>query len=359
MGSADQDKIRKIIHVDMDCFYAAVEMRDNPAYRNRPLAVGGHEKQRGVLSTCNYEARKFGIRSAMPTGKALQLCPNLLVVPGRMQVYVEISKKIREIFSRYTSLIEPLSLDEAFLDVTESKLCHGSATLIAESIRRDIWNELNLTASAGVAPIKFLAKVASDMNKPNGQFVIPPQYVQAVIDDLPLEKIPGVGKVSIEKLHQAGLFTCKDIKASDYRDLLLRFGRQGASLWKRSHGIDEREVIIERERKSVGVERTFTQNISTYAECWQVIEDKLFPELEIRLEKASPSKAIIKQGIKLKFADFQQTTIEHIHVSLDREYFKELLSEVLKRQQGREIRLLGLSVMLQPKEQVKQLNLAL
>ncbi|OED69040.1 DNA polymerase IV [Vibrio splendidus ZS-139] len=356
MCNADQEKVRKIIHVDMDCFYAAVEMRDNPSYRNRPLAVGGHEKQRGVLSTCNYEARKFGVRSAMPTGKALQLCPSLLVVPGRMSVYVEISKKIREIFSRYTSVIEPLSLDEAFLDVTDSKLCHGSATLIAESIRRDIWNELNLTASAGVAPIKFLAKVASDMNKPNGQFVIPPQDVQGVIDELPLEKIPGVGKVSIEKLHQAGFFTCQDIKASDYRDLLLRFGRQGASLWKRSHGIDDREVIIERERKSVGVERTFTQNISTYAECWQVIEEKLFPELETRLEKASPSKAIIKQGIKLKFADFQQTTIEHIHVSLDREYFKELLSEILKRQQGREIRLLGLSVMLQPKDKMRQLS---
>ncbi|MFA0349344.1 DNA polymerase IV [Vibrio sp. 10N.222.55.C6] len=356
MRSADQEKVRKIIHVDMDCFYAAVEMRDNPSYRNRPLAVGGHEKQRGVLSTCNYEARKFGVRSAMPTGKALQLCPNLLVVPGRMSVYVEISKKIREIFSRYTSIIEPLSLDEAFLDVTDSKRCHGSATLIAESIRRDIWNELNLTASAGIAPIKFLAKVASDLNKPNGQFVIPPQDVQSVIDELPLEKIPGVGKVSIEKLHQAGFFTCKDIKESDYRDLLLKFGRQGASLWKRSHGIDDREVIIERERKSVGVERTFTQNISSYAECWQVIEDKLFPELETRLEKASPSKAIIKQGIKLKFADFQQTTIEHIHASLDREHFKELLSEILKRQQGREIRLLGLSVMLQPKDQMRQLS---
>ncbi|MFA0003360.1 DNA polymerase IV [Vibrio splendidus] len=356
MCSAGEEKVRKIIHVDMDCFYAAVEMRDNPSYRNRPLAVGGHEKQRGVLSTCNYEARKFGIRSAMPTGKALQLCPNLLVVPGRMSVYVEISKKIREIFSRYTSIIEPLSLDEAFLDVTDSKQCHGSATLIAEAIRHDIWNELNLTASAGIAPIKFLAKVASDMNKPNGQFVIPPQDVQAVIDELPLEKIPGVGKVSIEKLHQAGFFTCKDIKESDYRDLLLRFGRQGASLWKRSHGVDDREVIIERERKSVGVERTFTQNISTYEECWLVIEDKLFPELETRLEKASPSKAIIKQGIKLKFADFQQTTIEHIHASLDREHFKELLSEILKRQQGREIRLLGLSVMLQPKDQMRQLS---
>lgn len=356
MCGLDKERVRKIIHVDMDCFYAAVEMRDNPSYRNRPLAVGGHEKQRGVLSTCNYEARKFGIRSAMPTAKALQLCPNLLVVPGRMQVYKDISKQIRAIFLRYTSLIEPLSLDEAFLDVTDSEQCHGSATLIAEAIRRDIWNELQLTASAGVAPIKFLAKVASDMNKPNGQFVIPPQDVQSVIDELPLEKIPGVGKVSIEKLHQAGFYTCKDIKETDYRALLTQFGRQGASLWKRSHGIDEREVVVERERKSVGVERTFTENISTYQECWKVIEERLFPELEARLEKASPTKSITKQGIKLKFADFQQTTIEHIHTSLDLEHFKELLSEILKRQQGREIRLLGLSVMLQPKDQMRQLS---
>ena len=348
--------VRKIIHVDMDCFYAAVEMRDNPAYRNRPLAVGGHEKQRGVLSTCNYEARKFGIRSAMPTGKALKLCPHLLVVPGRMQVYKEVSKKIREIFTRYTLLIEPLSLDEAYLDVTDSPSCYGSATLIAEAIRRDIWNELNLTASAGIAPIKFLAKVASDLNKPNGQFVIPPHEVQNVIDNLPLEKIPGVGKVSIEKLNQAGFYTCKDIKNSDYRNLLLQFGRQGASLWKRSHGIDDREIVIERERKSVGVERTFSENISTYAECWRVIEEKLFPELERRLEKASPSKSIIKQGVKLKFADFQQTTIEHIQTSLDLQHFKQLLEEILKRQEGREIRLLGLNVMLQPKEQMKQLS---
>ncbi|MFA0568806.1 DNA polymerase IV [Vibrio gallaecicus] len=348
--------VRKIIHVDMDCFYAAVEMRDNPAYRNRPLAVGGHEKQRGVLSTCNYEARKFGIRSAMPTGKALKLCPHLLVVPGRMQVYKEVSKKIREIFTRYTLLIEPLSLDEAYLDVTDSPACYGSATLIAEAIRRDIWNELNLTASAGIAPIKFLAKVASDLNKPNGQFVIPPHEVQNVIDNLPLEKIPGVGKVSIEKLNQAGFYTCKDIKNSDYRNLLLQFGRQGASLWKRSHGIDDRDIVIERERKSVGVERTFSENISTYAECWRVIEEKLFPELERRLEKASPTKSIIKQGVKLKFADFQQTTIEHIQTSLDLQHFKQLLEEILKRQEGREIRLLGLNVMLQPKEQMKQLS---
>ncbi|EJN6827821.1 DNA polymerase IV [Vibrio cidicii] len=350
------ERVRKIIHVDMDCFYAAVEMRDNPDYRGRPLAVGGHEKQRGVLSTCNYEARKFGVRSAMPTAQALKLCPSLLVVPGRMQVYVQVSRHIREIFSRYTDLIEPLSLDEAYLDVSDSTQCHGSATLIAQAIRRDIWQELQLTASAGVAPIKFLAKVASDMNKPNGQFVIPPEKVQEVVDKLPLEKIPGVGKVSLEKLHQAGLYRCEDIKNSDYRELLRHFGRLGGSLWKRSHGIDERDVVVERERKSVGVERTFSQNISSYQECWQVIEEKLYPELEKRLQKANPDKAIIKQGIKMKFADFQLTTIEHVHSELDLAYFRQLLQDVLQRQKGREIRLLGLSVMLKPQEQTRQLS---
>lgn len=350
------ERVRKIIHVDMDCFYAAVEMRDNPDYRGRPLAVGGHEKQRGVLSTCNYEARKFGVRSAMPTAQAIKLCPSLLVVPGRMQVYVQVSRHIREIFSRYTELIEPLSLDEAYLDVSDSTQCHGSATLIAQAIRRDIWQELQLTASAGVAPIKFLAKVASDMNKPNGQFVIPPEKVQEVVDKLPLEKIPGVGKVSLEKLHQAGFYRCEDIKNSDYRELLRHFGRLGGSLWKRSHGIDEREVVVERERKSVGVERTFSQNISSYQECWQVIEEKLYPELEKRLQKANPDKAIIKQGIKMKFADFQLTTIEHVHSELDLAYFRQLLQDVLQRQKGREIRLLGLSVMLKPQEQTRQLS---
>lgn len=350
------DQIRKIIHVDMDCFYAAVEMRDNPSYRNRPLAVGGHEKQRGVISTCNYEARKFGVRSAMATSKALQLCPKLLVVPGRMDVYKQVSRQIRAIFARYTELIEPLSLDEAYLDVTGCTQHRGSATLIAEAIRNDIWQELNLTASAGIAPVKFLAKVASDMNKPNGQYVIPPEKVQQEVDQLPLEKIPGVGKVSLEKLHQAGYFICADVKNSDYRELLRQFGRLGASLWNKSHGIDKREVVVERERKSVGVERTFSQNISSYDECWQVIEEKLFPELEKRLEKASPQKAIIKQGIKLKFADFQLTTIEHIHPQLELDYFKQLLRDILKRQNGREIRLLGLNVMLKPEEQIKQLS---
>ncbi|MCY9850958.1 MULTISPECIES: DNA polymerase IV [Vibrio] len=351
------DKIRKFIHVDMDCFYAAVEMRDNPHYRGKALAVGGSERQRGVISTCNYEARKFGVRSAMPTAQALKLCPNLLLVPGRMQIYKETSIKIREIFSRYTSLIEPLSLDEAYLDVTDSPHCQNSATLIAEAIRKDIWDELQLTASAGVAPLKFLAKIASDMNKPNGQFVIPPDKVQQVVDDLELGKIPGVGKVSLEKLNKAGLFTCLDVRNSDYRELIVRFGRLGASLWKKSHGIDEREVVVERERKSIGVERTFSTNISSFEQCWQIIEEKLYPELDMRLNKSQPKRNVIKQGIKVKFADFKLTTIEHVHNRLDLAYFKDLLREVLERQQGREIRLLGLSVMLEPIEQARQLTM--
>lgn len=171
--------MRKIIHVDMDCFFAAVEMRDNPALRDIPIAIGGSRERRGVISTANYPARKFGVRSAMPTGMALKLCPHLTLLPGRFDAYKEASNHIREIFSRYTSRIEPLSLDEAYLDVTDSVHCHGSATLIAQEIRQTIFNELQLTASAGVAPVKFLAKIASDMNKPNGQFVITPAEVPA------------------------------------------------------------------------------------------------------------------------------------------------------------------------------------
>ncbi|MFW7524143.1 DNA polymerase IV [Vibrio ostreicida] len=338
---------------------AAVEMRDNPSFRGRPLAVGGHEKQRGVLCTCNYEARQFGVRSAMPTAQALKLCPELLVVPGRMQVYQQISQQIRGIFARYTPLIEPLSLDEAYLDVSEVTLYQGSATLIAKAIRQDIFSELHLTASAGIAPVKFLAKVASEMNKPNGQYVIPPESVQREVDKLVLEKIPGVGKVSLGKLHQAGLYTCADVKNSEYRELLHRFGKLGGSLWNKSHGIDPRDVVVERERKSVGVERTFSKNIYTYEQCWHLIVNELYPELERRLKKAVPEKGIIKQGIKLKFADFQLTTIEHNHPILDLAYFRTLLRDILMRQDGREIRLLGLNVMLKPERHIEQLCLDL
>ncbi|MCE0494358.1 DNA polymerase IV [Vibrio salinus] len=352
-------QLRKIIHVDMDSFFASVEERDEPDYRGIPLAVGGNKKQRGVISTCNYEARKYGVHSAMATAHALKLCPHLKVVPGRMSVYKSVSAQIHSIFKRYTSVIEPLSLDEAYLDVTDCRVLQGSATLIAKAIRNDIESELNLTASAGVAPVKFLAKVASDMNKPNGMYVITPEMMQSFIDTLPLEKIPGVGKVGITKLHQAGFFVCEDIKNSDYRELLKTFGRLGQSLWKKSHGIDDRKIVTERQRKSVGVERTFSQNIATYHQCQTVVREKLYPELKRRLVKVSPDLTISKQGMKVKFADFQQTTIEHVYSHLDLEYFNELLAEVLTRQNGREIRLLGISVMLKQDERHEQISLDL
>ena len=347
---------KKIIHVDMDCFFAAVEMRDNPELRDIPIAIGGRSEQRGVISTCNYLARKYGVRSAMPTGRAMQLCPHLTLVSGRMGVYKEVSGQIREIFQRYTDKIEPLSLDEAYLDVTDCELCHGSATLIAEDIRRAIREELNLTASAGIAPVKFIAKIASDLNKPDGQYVVTPDQIPAFVEDLKLEKIPGVGKVTIQKLHDKGLYVGKDVQQYDRHLLLQQFGKFGQSLWSRAHGIDEREVVVERERKSVGVERTFSQNISTFEQCWEVVE-RLFPELEKRLKRVRPELNIAKQGVKVKFADFQQTTVEHTQPKLDKAQFEGLLKEALTRQQDREIRLIGISVGLELGARAQQLSL--
>lgn len=334
---------RKIVHVDMDCFFAAVEMRDNPDLQNIPIAIGGRSEQRGVISTCNYLARKYGIRSAMPTAQAMKLCPHLTLVPGRMGVYKEVSQQIRAIFQRYTDKIEPLSLDEAYLDVTACELFHGSATLIAQDIRRAIEEELHLTASAGIAPVKFIAKIASDLNKPNGQYVVTPDEVGPFVANLKLEKIPGVGKVTIQKLHEQGLYTGQDVQAYDRHLLLQQFGKFGQSLWSRSHGIDDREVVVERQRKSVGVERTFSRNISDYEQCWQVVE-ALYPELENRLKRVRPMMNIAKQSIKVKFADFQQTTVEHSLPSLDKSQFVGLLKEALTRQKGREIRLIGIGV---------------
>ncbi|MGF1685971.1 DNA polymerase IV [Photobacterium japonica] len=355
-ASASSEKQKKIIHVDMDCFFAAVEMRDNPALRDIPIAIGGRSEQRGVISTCNYLARKYGVRSAMSTAKALQLCPHLTVVSGRMAVYKEVSGQIREIFQRYTDKIEPLSLDEAYLDVTECELHHGSATLIAQDIRKVIRAELDLTASAGIAPVKFIAKIASDLNKPDGQFVVTPHEIPDFVASLKLEKIPGVGKVTIQKLHEKGLYVGQDVQQYDQHLLLQQFGKFGQSLWARAHGIDDRDVVVERERKSVGVERTFSRNIATFEQCWDVIEH-LYPELEKRLQRVRPDLNIAKQGVKVKFADFQQTTVEHTQPKLDKDQFVGLLQEALTRQKDREIRLIGISVGLELGTKAQQLSL--
>ena len=350
--------MRKFIHIDMDCFYAAVEMRDNPSYRHIPIAIGGSSKQRGVISTCNYPARKFGVRSAMATAQAFKLCPNLTLVPGRMEEYAKVSQQIRTIFARYTHKIEPLSLDEAYLDVTDSQLFSGSATLIAEDIRQAILEETGLTASAGVASCKFVAKIASDENKPNGICVVPPAKLDDFVRQLPLAKIPGVGKVTAEKLHHMGLHTCEDVRQYPFDKLVKRFGKFGPVLWDRSHGKDERGLSIGRQRKSVGVERTMAEDIYTQAQC-ETMLDNLFSKLTQRLKNSDANMAIQSQGVKLKFSDFQLTTVEHKHNKLERSYFSELLSEALHRRGDRGIRLVGLHVGLPSPEKYEQLSLPL
>lgn len=350
---------RKIIHIDMDCFYAAVEMRDNPEYRDIPLAIGGKVDRRSVLSTCNYQARHFGVHSAMPSYKAKQLCPELLIIPGRMQVYVEVSKQIRHIFSRYTTLIEPLSLDEAFLDVTHCTQCKGSATYIAEDIRRAIFDELQLTASAGVAPVKFLAKIASDENKPNGICVITPEQIPAFIKTLPLKKIPGVGKVAQQKLAEKGLFSCADVQHYSAEALLSEFGKLGGALLNYSRGIDNREVLPYRERKSLAVEHTFTYDISGEVTCNEKLAP-LYDELSTRLQKVLDKKMICKLGVKIKFSDFSVRNSERKSTQISLSLFKTLLHHLLHKSPDKPIRLIGISVGLLPRldeQKAVQLNL--
>ncbi|WP_273382725.1 DNA polymerase IV [Actinobacillus porcinus] len=350
---------RKIIHIDMDCFYAAVEMREDPTLVGKPVAVGGTSRQRGVLTTCNYEARKFGCRSAMPTAQAVKLCPNLILLPVRMELYKAVSAQIHAIFRRYTDIIEPLSLDEAYLDVTDCPQCSGSATWIAQEIRQAIFDELHLTASAGIAPLKFLAKIASDQNKPNGQCVIRPNDVEQFVATLPLHKIPGVGKVTSEHLRKMGLETCRDVQKLSLPILVNQFGKMGKRIWDFSHGIDEREVQPHRERKSVGVERTLSYNISTLEEAQDILT-ALYPELERRTLRAKPDIPLHhyrKMGVKLKFEDFHVTTLEKSAVEFSLETFRQLLEKIWERCHGRAVRLVGVHVIVPEESNEIQLGL--
>lgn len=356
--------MRKIIHVDMDCFYAAVEMRDNPALLNIPIAVGGSLDRRGVIATCNYQARQFGVRSAMASAYALELCPNLKLIRGRMEVYQEESRKIRNIFADYTDLIEPLSLDEAYLDVSDCGLFKGSATRIAEDIRRRIKQELNLTASAGVAPCKFVAKIASDENKPDGLCVVTPDKLDDFVKQLSLKKIPGVGEVTLQKLHQLGLNTCQDVRDYPQTAIHNHFGKFGHVLWDRAHGIDERSVQTNRIRKSVGVERTLNEDIQSVEECQNVIEllyEKLTERLATYQQKHNGGRPpqVKTLGVKLKFSDFQLTTAEQRYPSVHKSAFRPLLEEAYLRANGRGIRLVGLQVGLGNNPDSKQLDLPL
>lgn len=343
--------LRKIIHIDCDCFFAAVEIRDNPSLKGFPIAVGGKAKSRGVLSTCNYEARKFGLHSAMPTAQAVKLCPQVILLPHRFDAYKEASQQIHKIFSRYTDLIEPVSLDEAFLDVSQNDLYEGSASLLSQNICAEIEKEVGITASAGIAPNKFLAKVASDWNKPNGQYVIAPEKVADFMLDLPVEKIPGIGKKGKLKMDRLGIKTCKDLQTIDELCLLKNFGVFGCRLKQLSYGIDERPVCQSRLRKSLSVEHTFSQNIVLLQACQQPLSD-LFQQLSQRLVKFR-EKQLLKNDsqpaqiknlqLKVKFFDFTSTTIECQGRQLDLAVFQTLLESAWLRT-GKAIRLLGIGV---------------
>ena len=335
--------MRKIIHCDCDCFYAAVEMRDDPSLRDLPIAIGGKSDRRGVVATCNYRAREYGVRSAMPTGQALRLCPDLVVVPGTMSKYRTAAHQIREIFYRYTDKVEPLSLDEAYLDVTDCTECHGSATLIAKEIRQVIAREVGVTASAGVAPNKFLAKVASDLNKPDGQYVITPSEVDAFVVGLDVKRLFGVGKVTSDRLRRLGIETCGDLRQRSVVELVEHFGVFGLRLHDLSFGRDDREVKSDSRRKSLSVERTYSDDLADLPACLRQVPD-LLVELRSRLRRVDADYLVIKQVVKMKFNDFTSTTVERQVVKgLPIEAFEELCIQAWERG-GRPVRLIGVGV---------------
>lgn len=335
---------RKIIHIDADCFYAAVEVRDNPALSGKPIAVGGSATRRGVIATASYEARKFGVRSAMASATALKRCPQLILIPGRMSVYREASRQMHEIFAEYTELIEPLSLDEAFLDVSDCPRCRGSATLIAQEIRQRIAERIGITVSAGIAPNKFIAKVASDWNKPNGQYVVTPDQVDDFLEALPVNRIWGVGKVTAERLEQQGIRTCGDVRRHDIYQFVQQFGQFGEHIHKLAQGIDERPVVSEWRRKSVSVENTYDQDLPDLESCRQQIP-ALLESLQQRLQRLDDDYRIQNCFLKMKFFDFNQTTIERRQTEPGYDDYAMLCEEAWQRGQV-PVRLLGIGARL-------------
>lgn len=297
---------RKIIHIDMDAFYASVEQRDNPEYRGKPIAVGGSPEGRGgVVATASYEARKFGVRSAMPSKKARQLCKDLIFVRPRFEVYKQVSMQIREIFQRYTDIIEPLSLDEAYLDVTDDKQNIGSAIEIAKLIRKAIREELQLTASAGVSINKFIAKIASDINKPDGLAFIGPSKINGFIEKLSVEKFFGVGKVTADKMKNMGLHTGADLKKLSEAEMIRHFGKPGKFYYKIVRGIDDREVKPNREIKSVGAEDTFRYDLTTLDEMYKEL-DAIADVVYTRLKRQNIKGRTVT--LKIKYHDFKLST---------------------------------------------------
>ncbi len=297
--------LRKIIHIDMDAFFAAVEQRDNLKYQNKPVIVGGAPDSRGVVATCSYEARKYGIHSAMPSSRAFRLCPQAIFIKPRIDIYKEISLIIRQIFYQYTASVEPLSLDEAYLDVSNSAMCEGSATRIAQKIKQQIFSETRLVASAGVSYNKFLAKIASDMDKPDGLYLITPQQGAAFIAQLPIGKFYGVGKATEQKMQALGIQNGADLKQLSLPVLQQNFGKSALFYYQIAQGIDDRPLIIHRDSKSIGTEITYAKDLVESAEIYQ----QLIELLNKALFKVQAKKLYARTlTIKIKYHDFQQIT---------------------------------------------------
>src|SRR5437588_5999053 len=328
-----------IIHLDMDCFYAAIEVRDRPSLRGKPVGVGGARDRRGVLTTCNYEARKFGVRSAMPTFMALQRCPNLIVLPTRFDVYRREAAVIRGILHRFTSIIEPLSLDEAYLDVTAHPSAPGA---LAQAIRETIFRKTKLTSSAGIGPNKLIAKIASEINKPNGQFEVKPEQVPEFMKDLPGRKIWGIGEKSERKLEELGVKTCGELQRFSRPKLVDLFGKFGLELYDLCRGIDYRPVEPDRPRKSLSTEETFAIDLTSLEQCEEKLEE-LFQDLMADLAQKESTREITKIFAKLKFNDFTRTTAERAGLAPTLQDFRSLLAEAFART-GKPVRLIGLGV---------------
>ncbi len=337
--------VRKIIHVDMDCFYVAVEAKFNPRLRGRPVAVGGPPNSRSVLCTANYEARKFGVRAAISSAQAVRLCPQLILVPPDFSKYKKESEAIHKIFRDYTDLVEPLSLDEAYLDVTDSEKCSNRASLMAKEIQQRIRKETQLSASVGVAPNKFLAKVASDYKKPSGYFVIQPHEVSDFVVSLPVGYLFGVGKVTGLKMKELQIETCGDLQKWDLLQMKRQFGSWAMDLYKMCRGQDDRPVVSEWERKSFSVEETFARDLTE----WPQISDKgkeLFLDLQKRLQKENLENRIDHLFIKMKYYDFKSSTHENKRLNiLSEENILQLLHTQWQKRSAA-VRLLGVGVRL-------------
>jgi len=338
--------VRKIIHIDMDAFYASVEQRDRPDLKGKPVIVGGDPQSRGVVAACSYEARKFGIHSAMASSTAYRRCPDAVFIRPRFDVYRAVSSDIRKIFCEYTDLVEPLSLDEAFLDVTENYMGMPSATMIAQEIKKKIYERTGkLTASAGVSFNKFIAKVASDMNKPDGITVVTPDMADEFIDGLPIRKFFGIGKITEEKMLALGIKTGADLKKYKKEQLILLFGKSGSYFFDIAHGLDERPVEPNRIRKSIGKETTFSEDIDDTDQMLEILEN-----IAVRLENSLIKREAKGRTVtlKMKYFDFQSITRS---VTIDEpadsasvimKYVRPLLS---KTEAGeKKVRLLGISI---------------